>query len=285
MHSERYIEKHFIYMIIFSLLLHSGVFAIYFSLAREKKQPVEETVFIDMQDVADPKTEPKIKRESVTVKSDRRVRVDRESAPRPRERTPVRPSRQSASASNNQAARQSAKPSQANSRQTARQSQPVKPGSSVSSLLKSKSQSASQQRKPQLFPGGSSLAGMENYYRRKFEKEVAAGDTLFMDSDDIQFASFLHRLENSIYGVWRYPQAAASQGIEGTTPVKITFNRRGEIIRVKLLNSSGAKILDDEVLRTLGLLGRIGGFPKGYDKEEFNLIAFFRYGASRRTLR
>ena len=75
------------------------------------------------------------------------------------------------------------------------------------------------------------------------------------------------------------------KGIEGITPVRITFNRRGEITGVKLLESSGAKILDEEVIRTLKLIGPMGGFPKGYDKEEFNLIAFFQYGGSRRSLR
>jgi protein TonB len=56
-------------------------------------------------------------------------------------------------------------------------------------------------------------------------------------------------------------------------------------VHVQLLESSGAKILDDEVFRTLKMLGPVGGFPKGYNKEEFNLIAFFQYGISRSFLR
>ena len=75
------------------------------------------------------------------------------------------------------------------------------------------------------------------------------------------------------------------KGIEGITPVRITFNRRGEITGGRLLESSGAKVLDDEVLRTLKLIGPVGGFPKGYDKEEFHLIGFFQYGGARRSLR
>jgi protein TonB len=129
------------------------------------------------------------------------------------------------------------------------------------------------------------MAMLEDSYRRKFEKDIAEGDTKFLNTDDIQFGSFLRRFENSVYGVWRYPQEAAQKGIEGITPVKITFNRRGEIVHVQLLESSGARILDEEVFRTLKMLGPVGGFPKGYDKDEFNLIAFFQYGMSRRSLR
>ncbi len=60
-------------------------------------------------------------------------------------------------------------------------------------------------------------------------------------------------------------------------PVKITFNRKEEVENIQLLDSSGSKILDNEVFRTLHLVGPIGSFPKGYDKDKFNLIAFFQY--------
>jgi protein TonB len=158
-------------------------------------------------------------------------------------------------------------------------------GSSVSGLLKRSTPGASPHNLSQLFPGHSNMASLEENYRRKFEKEISEGDTKFLNTDDIQFGSFLRRLENSVYGVWRYPQEAAQKGLEGITPVKITFNRRGEVVHVQLLESSGAKILDDEVFRTLKMLGPVGGFPKGYNKEEFNLIAFFQYGISRSFLR
>jgi protein TonB len=81
--------------------------------------------------------------------------------------------------------------------------------------------------------------------------------------------------------VWRYPPDAARLGIEGVTPVKITFNKKGEVENVELLESSGSKILDNEVFRTLRMIGPIGAFPKGYGKDKFNLIAFFQYGIVR----
>ena len=58
----------------------------------------------------------------------------------------------------------------------------------------------------------------------------------------------------------------------------------GELVtreKVEILQSSGSTILDAEVLRTLRLVGPLGSFPKGYDKEKFNLIAFFQYGIAR----
>jgi protein TonB len=136
-----------------------------------------------------------------------------------------------------------------------------------------------------LYPGASKMAWLEENYRKKYGPEVADGETRFLNTDDIQFGSFLRRFETAVYGVWRYPADAARMGIEGITPVKITFNRKGEIVGTELLQSSGSRILDNEVLRTLGQIGSVGSFPKGYDKETFKLIAFFHYGITQGAVR
>ena len=215
---------------------------------------------------------PEPRQQETRRRSEQRIRVPKESAPRgdaPKDYQT--PRKQTAPSTEQQAA-----PGQV----------PVPPGSSAASLLKPK---AMAEQKPSsaahLFPGASRSAKLEESYRRRFEKDISEGDTRFLNSDDIVFGSFLRRFEGAVYGVWRYPLEAAMKGIEGVTPVRITFNRRGEITNVQQLQSSGARILDEEVLRTLRAIGPIGGFPKGYDKDEFHLIAFFQYGGARRSLR
>lgn len=120
---------------------------------------------------------------------------------------------------------------------------------------------------------------LEEKYRLKFKNDVANGDTIFFNSDNkqLQFGAFLRRFENALYGVWSYPDEAALKGIGGIVPVRITFNRNGEIVNAELLESSGAQILDNEILRMLHAIGQIGAFPKGYDKEQLHLIVFFQY--------
>ena len=290
--SDRYVEKTFVWLLGLSLLLHLGALALVFYLPPAKEPPPREPVFIDLQQMPELKALQTPSQQEAPRPSDRRVRVERETAPKGRDASdksaPIAPPPVPRSAPSR--APQAAAPSQA---PAGRQSMPlpagrrdyqVPAGSSASSLLKPR-QPAGRQGEPQLFPGASKMARLEESYRRKFESDIAEGDTKFLNSDDIQFGSFLRRFENSVYGVWRYPQEAARNGVEGITPVKITFNRRGEIIHVQLLESSGSRVLDDEVFRTLKAIGPVGAFPKGYDKEEFHLIAFFQYGISRRSLR
>ena len=285
--SDKYIEKAFIYLLVISVALHIGMFALIYYLPHEQQPPPKEPVFIDIQQVPAPKLHEAPRQQETKRFSDQRQRVPREMAPRgdaardsfgPLPRPAVKPRPQEAERQS-----PSAKPSLA--APSKRQESPLTPGSSVSSLLRPKSQRRPQIAHSQLFPGAQRMAMLEEGYRRKFENDVAEGDTRFLNSDDIQFGSFLRHFEDAVYGVWRYPQEAAQKGIEGITPVRITFNRRGEIIKLELLESSGARILDDEVMRTLHAIGPVGSFPRGYDKDEFHLIAFFQYGGARRALR
>jgi protein TonB len=279
--SDRYIEKSFLVLLILSLLLHVGVGTLLYYLPQAPKPP-QEPVFIDLQQMPDPKVLEQPRQQETERKSDQRVRVPRETAPRGRDvidRGLTVPDTPQPRPTPSQPARQR------DASKSQPQESPVTPGSSASSLLKPKTPTPQQAPSPQLFPGANRMAKMEESYRRKFESDIAEGDTKFLNSDDILFGSFLRRFESAVYGVWRYPQEAAMKGIEGITPVRITFNRRGEITGVRLLETSGAKVLDEEVFRTLKMIGPVGGFPKGYDKEEFHLIAFFQYGGARRSLR
>ena len=277
--SDNSVEKTFLYLLVLSLLLHVGVGTLLYYLPEGKPPKPKEPVFIDLQQVPDLKVPEPPRQQETKRQSEQRVRVEREMAPRGRDAVDnsVPPQVQ-----------QPPPPQQPQPREPARtitRETPVTPGSSSSALLKPKSPAAPHTQRPQLFPSANRMASLEESYRRKFENDIAEGDTRFLNSDDILFGSFLRRFESAVYGVWRYPQEAAMKGIEGITPVRITFNRRGEITGARLLESSGAKVLDDEVFRTLKLIGPVGGFPKGYDKDEFHLIAFFQYGGARRALR
>lgn len=281
--SNSYIETSFLYLLVFSLVMHITGGALLYYVSEKTVTPPQEPVFIDLQQTPELKSPSQQQNETHRI-AERSVRVPRESAPRGRDtrdsgKTSTVPSTKYDSP------HEARTPSAKQSIPLPRTDSQMPPGESVKGLLRKRPQTSQQITQQQLFPGANRLAKLEENYRQKFEQDIAEGDTKFLNSDDIQFGSFLRRFENSVYGVWRYPQEAAMRGIEGIVPVRITFNRRGEISNIQQLESSGAKILDEEVIRTLRAIGPIGTFPKGYDKDEFHLIAFFQYGGSRRSLR
>jgi len=278
--SDQYIEKGFLYLLVLSLVLHLSGFALVYLWPKQQPQFSEPT-FIDLQDMPELKTVPQDNRQQARP-SDQRRRVVRETAPKGDMRI-TRPSQTPPPG-----------PAGPSSRPSTPVTRPVAPGTSAKELLRrqpaqpqtpSVSGGGGSALPTRLMPSASRMAKLEENYRRRYADEIAEGDTHFLNTNDIQFGSFLRRFETSVYGVWRYPQEAALKGIEGVTPVRITFNRNGEIVNVQLLESSGSKLLDDEVLRTLRLIGPVGNLPRNYPKDEFHLIAFFQYGNARSRLR
>lgn len=114
-------------------------------------------------------------------------------------------------------------------------------------------------------------------YREVYSKEIEEGNTCVEQCSEERKNPFEIRLEKAINGVWRYPKEAAEKRLGGIVTMRIGFNRRGEITNLQQLESSGSKILDEEVLRTLRTIKPVK-LPTWYDKEEFYLIKFFQYG-------
>jgi len=266
--TEKSVEKSLLYLTLCSALLHGVMFAILLNLPEGEPATAPEPIMVDLQDIPS-LLPPREKLPPVSRKSDELRRVPQELAPKgiaPR----VLP----------ESSRPPAGSAQPERPVPTQQPAAVEPGverSARDELFRRKSAELPP-TSANLYPSAAKLARIEEGYRKKYGPEVAEGGASFLNTDDILFGSFLRRFENAVYGVWRYPAEAAKMGIEGVTPVKITFNRRGEIVGRELLQSSGSRILDEEVMRTLASVGVIGSFPRGYNKETFVLIAFFHYG-------
>ena len=275
--SDKIVEKTFLYLVALSVLFHVAVFGLFVLLLPEKTKPAQEPTMVDLTDLPEPPPALPVPKPAIKRTAEKLHRVARETAPKGSQQTERL----------RQQSERAIQPRQAEAR-PAQSAAPIRKGQSnqipqVSEepitrgegLFRPKT-GATPERSA-LFPSAGKMARLEESYRKKYGPEVEDGETKFLNTDDIQFGSFLRHFETAVYGVWHYPQAAAERGIEGVTPVKITFNRSGEIVRVALLESSGSQILDDEVTRSLKQLGPIGSFPKGYTGKTFNLIAFFQY--------
>ncbi len=275
--SDRHIEKVFLYLLALSALFHVAIFTVILMAPEKKTVAKQEPVMIDLQDLP-PVSQPSARNEKEARRQAEQFRrVPREIAPRgEREQDRPAPPPPRPAPAQTSPPRQAPGKYRGESRPADKGSLPLREPPRGVDIFKPKAQPGPNIAR--LMPSADRMARLEDSYRKKYGPEVAEGETKFLNTDDIMFGSFLRRFENSVYGVWRYPQEAAQLGIEGVTPVRITFNRRGEIEHVEILESSGSRILDNEVLRTLRMVGPIGGFPRGYDKDQFKLIAFFQYG-------
>lgn len=275
--SDNNIEKNFLYLVALSILLHVALFLVIIYLPQEKKVFREEPYKVELQDLPPSPGKPSPEEKEVRRLDEQRRRFPKEIAPKgetERERTPLL-----AKPAVPQTLQQLKKEGGGEQRPAERGEVPLKEKPGSGDFFRQKGKGVPDISK--LYPSADKLAKLEEGYRKKYEPEVEEGEARFLNTDDIQFGSFLRRFESAVYGVWRYPAEAVRLGIEGVVPARITFNRKGEIEKIEILESSGSKILDDEVRRAMKLIGPVGGFPKGYTKETFSLIAFFQYGIIR----
>ncbi len=124
------------------------------------------------------------------------------------------------------------------------------------------------------------LAQIETDWRRKYREDIERGDTVWMNTEQDLLISFMRRFRDYIYGVWNYPSSAVMREQEGTCLVRVTVDRQGNVTDVILLESSGYRTLDEEVLRAVRKGATYGPLPRAYPNENLKIMAFFQYHLS-----
>lgn len=134
------------------------------------------------------------------------------------------------------------------------------------------------------------MAQIERDWRQKYRKDIERGDTVWMDTQQDLLISFMRRFRNNIYGVWNYPESARRQNQQGSCLLRITVDRDGNVTDVKLMESSGYRVLDDEAMRAVRQGATYGPLPRAYPNEYLHIMALFNYqmggssGYQRRSL-
>jgi len=134
------------------------------------------------------------------------------------------------------------------------------------------------------------MAQIESDWRQKYRKDIERGDTVWMDTQQDLLISFMRRFRNNIYGVWNYPESARRQNQQGSCLLRITVDRDGNVTDVKLMESSGFRVLDDEAMRAVRQGATYGPLPRAYPNEYLHIMALFNYqmggssGYQRRSL-
>ncbi len=129
------------------------------------------------------------------------------------------------------------------------------------------------------------LAQISSDARRKYRADIARGDTVWMDSQQDLLISFMRRFRTNIYNVWNYPSYATQRNQQGTSLVRITVDRKGNISDVQLLDSSGHRTLDEETIRAIRKGATYGPLPRSYPHEDLKIMAFFQYTLSGQSTR
>ena len=128
------------------------------------------------------------------------------------------------------------------------------------------------------------MARLESDWRRQYREGVAKGDTVWLDTEQDLLISFFKRFKINLYNVWNYPEGSRRRGEEGTCLMRIVVSRQGTIDDVVLLESSGVRDLDEEVIRAVRKGAPYGPLPAAYPHPQLKIMATFHYSLNRRPM-
>ncbi|MBN2125887.1 MAG: energy transducer TonB [Deltaproteobacteria bacterium] len=112
----------------------------------------------------------------------------------------------------------------------------------------------------------------------KDQGRVEGGEeTISLETKDERYVSYTRLIKGRIMRHWRYPPAARENLIEGRLMLVFSLERSGDMVRARILHSSGYDILDQEALRAIGAASPFPAFPDHITAKRLHIKARFDY--------
>jgi len=128
-----------------------------------------------------------------------------------------------------------------------------------------------------LFPSPETLNQIERKFSHTYPKDIEKGNTISLNTKSYKYISYFTHIKRKIELVWEYPRTAAELGQEGRLTLRFTILKDGRLYGVKLIQSSGYHLLDDEAVRAVKEAAPFNPIPDRLHKDHLNILASFTY--------
>ncbi len=109
-------------------------------------------------------------------------------------------------------------------------------------------------------------------------------DTISLDTTDVRYVSYARMVKEILMAEWTYPTEAKDNLIEGHLLAFFTLDRDGSLKDLKILESSGFSILDNEALRAIKAAAPFPPFPSTITVSRLHIKAMFDYQLAARSI-
>ena len=127
------------------------------------------------------------------------------------------------------------------------------------------------------------LAMLENLDTSKYASlgngllDVDDDELISLGTKEVKYADYFSRIKLQIEQVWTYPLEAARRGISGEITLKFKLSNGGDLVGVRMVTSSGTKVLDRAALQAVKKAAPYYPFPPEINKEKITILATFIY--------
>jgi periplasmic protein TonB len=108
-------------------------------------------------------------------------------------------------------------------------------------------------------------------------KEGEKEHPVTFDTKEYRFAGYMTKLREKIESIWIYPPEAAQRGIYGDLKIQFTINKDGTLGEVRLIRTSGYKMLDDAAIRALKDGQPYWPLPDDWHMKSYTILGHFVY--------
>ncbi|MGC2423276.1 MAG: TonB family protein [Nitrospirota bacterium] len=108
-------------------------------------------------------------------------------------------------------------------------------------------------------------------------KRTKDPNAITLDTEDLNFTSYLHGLKQRIEEGWEYPDIARRDGIQGDLVMQFTIQKSGKVTDVAILKSSGYPMLDEAAKKALFDASPFNPLPDNWKIHNFTITGNFIY--------
>lgn len=119
------------------------------------------------------------------------------------------------------------------------------------------------------------IARLSSKSKEKQDLETSRG--LSFSAKEFNDWGYLERLKEKIERVWQYPPQAVQRGIYGDLYLRFTIDKKGKLVSVELLRTSGYRMLDDAAIKALKDAEPFWPLPDDWQKNTLTITGHFIY--------
>ena len=109
------------------------------------------------------------------------------------------------------------------------------------------------------------------------EEDLKEGERINLSTSKFRYIGYFTNIRKTIELIWTYPVIAGKEGKQGVVTLEFTILKTGEVKRIKILKTSGYKILDTTIVEAIQEASPFPALPKTFKKEQLTIEGNFSY--------
>ena len=109
------------------------------------------------------------------------------------------------------------------------------------------------------------------------KEELDDDEPISLDTKEAKYASYFSRIKQQIQRVWVYPSQGIKRTLSGELTLKFEISKDGNLLSLRLINSSGSNILDANAVKAVRGAAPYYPFPITITKKKLSILATFVY--------